>query len=206
MSADISTASDLATVSAGLSSAEPLTWKVRTRVDKFDQDQVDWARHKLDLDREPTGDELLALMLPGDVAHSVGNLLTTAGLTRLMSLLNGGGGQAMTNTATRLGVGNSSTAAAIGNTDLQAAAGAANRQFKVMDATYPSVATNVLTAKSTFLTGEANFVWSEWGLDIGAPTVADGTVVNAVLFNRKIDALGTKTSGSWALTVSVTVS
>ena len=92
----------------------------------------------------------------------------------------------------------------MGQTDLQAAAGSANRQFKVMDATYPSASGGVVTARSTFATGEANFVWNEWGLDIGTPTVTDGTTVNAVLLNRKVESLGTKVSGSWVLTVSVT--
>jgi hypothetical protein len=125
-----------------------------------------------------------------------------------MALLNATGGQAATNTATRLGTGNGAGSAAIGDTDLGAAAGSANRWFNIMDATFPSVATNVLTAKSTFASADGNYAWNEWGLDIGTPTVSSSATVNATLLNHKTSAaLGTKASGSsWALTVTITIS
>jgi hypothetical protein len=187
--------------------ADTMKWTPRALVEKWDDDQVAWCRSKTGI-LSPRGDDLLAAGLkPYGIAESEGNLLTTAGLTRLMTLLNGAGGQAMTNTAVRLGVGNGAGSAAIGDTDLGAAAGAANRWFQVMDATYPSTAAGVLTAKATFATGDGNFAWNEWGLDIGSPTVSSSAVVSATLFNHKTSAaLGTKTSGSWALTVTVTIS
>jgi len=191
-------------LSAGMDARDFIQWNPVAMVEKWDDDQVAWAEKRLGI-KNPNGFALRREVRPYDVVYSYGNGLTTAGLNRLTSLLNGAGGQAATNTATRLGVGNSNTAFAVGQTDLQAAAGAANRQFKVMDATFPSQSNGVLTAKSTFATGEANFAWQEWGLDIGAPTVADGTTVNALLLNRKVESLGTKASGSWALTVTVTI-
>jgi hypothetical protein len=136
------------------------------------------------------------------------NLLTTAGLTRLVSLLNGAGGQAMTNTATRIGTGNGAGSAAVGDTDLGAAAGSANRWFQIMDATFPSAAAAVLTSKSTFASADGNYAWNEWGMDIGTPTVTSSAVVAATFFNHKTSAaLGTKTAGaSWALTATTTFS
>lgn len=205
MTADITRAADAAAVGASLDAADQLRWRVRARVDKFDDEQVAWVARRTGNVR-PSGSLLAEHLDPYEVVHSQGNLLTTAGLNRLTSLLIGAGGQALTNTACRLGVGNSSTAAAVGQTDLQASAGAANRQFKVMDATFPTQANGVVTFKSTYPTGEANFVWNEWGVDVAAPTVTDGTTVNALLFNRKVDSLGTKASGSWALTATVTIS
>jgi len=185
-----------------------IQWRSSTVVEKFSPEQVVYAIARLG--HEPSGDELRILCgEPEEGTHEddTSNLLTTAGLTRITSLITAGGGQGATNTSARLGVGNSSTAAAIGDTDLGAASGAGNRQFYVMDATYPTVAAGVITVKSTFASGDANFVWNEWGVDIGTPTVANGTTVGACLLNHKIAALGTKASGSaWALTATITLS
>jgi hypothetical protein len=196
---------DRARIGAGLDVADSIRWRPSIRVDKYDDDQVAYVVRRTGI-ASPSGADLERLVRPYEVLDVAGNLLTTAGLTRLTSLLTGAGGQALTNTAARLGVGNSTTAEAVGQTDLQAAAGSGNRQFKVMDATYPSSAAGVVTLRSTFATGEANFVWAEWGIDIGAPTVADGTTVNATLLNRKVQALGTKATGTWVLTGTLTIS
>lgn len=204
MNPDGAKAVETAAVAAMMEAGDFISWNPVAMVEKWDDDQVAWVARKTGF-QNPDGRMLNHFVAPYEVRYSYGNLLTTAGLNRLTSLLNGAGGQAATNTATRLGVGNSNTAAAVGQTDLQAAAGAGNRQFKVMDATFPSQSNGVLTAKATYPTGEANFVWNEWCLDIGAPTVADGTTVNALMLNRKVESLGTKASGSWALTVTVTI-
>lgn len=185
--------------------AESIKWNPVLTVEKYDDDMTDWVRERSGI-AVPLGADFEALgVKPYETLVKEGNLLTTAGLNRLTSLLIGAGGQALTNTACRIGVGNSSTAAAVGNTDLAAAAGGANRQFKVMDATYPQQANGVVTFRSSFATGEANFVWAEWGIDVGAPTVADGTTVNALLFNRAVQANGTKASGTWVATATVTI-
>lgn len=206
---DLASGLDGASVSAGLVAADSIRWTPTIRVDKFDDDQVEWVRTRLDAPTafQPCGAALLRHVDPYETVEHVGNLLTTAGLNRLTSLLIGAGGQALTNTASRIGVGNSSTAAAVGQTDLQAAAGSSNRQFKVMDATYPQQSNGVVTLRSTFATGEANFAWAEVGTDIGTPTVTDGTTVNAVLLNRFLPSpgLGTKASGSWVLTETITI-
>jgi hypothetical protein len=187
-------------------STETLTWRPVAFVEKFDDDQTDWVRTKLGI-LTPSGDDFARLgVKPYDTALDEGNLVTTAGLNRLTALLIAGGGQGLTNTATRLGVGNSAGGAAIGDTDLGAAAGSANRWFQIMDATYPQQSNGVLTAKATWATGDGNFAWNEWGLDVGTPTVVSGNTVAALFFNHKTSAaLGTKTSGSWALTVTVTI-
>lgn len=202
---DLARGSDAATIAAGMDAADSIRWNPVATVDKYDDDMTAWVAGKLGILTPEAADFEQLNVKPYETLVAPGNLLTTAGLNRLTSLLIGAGGQALTNTATRLGVGNSTTAAAVGQTDLQAAAGSANRQFKVMDATYPQQANGVLTVRSSFATGEANFVWAEWGIDVGTPTVADGTTVNALLFNRAVQALGTKASGTWVLTGTVTV-
>lgn len=95
-----------------------------------------------------------------------------------------------------IGVGNGTVAFAASQTNLQGA----SRLRKAMDGGYPTRATNVLTFRSTFATGEANFAWEEWGV-FNNVTDASGT-----MFNRKVEALGTKTSAqSWQITVTLTV-
>ncbi len=94
-----------------------------------------------------------------------------------------------------IGVGDSITAFAAAQTDMQAAT---NKLRKVMEAGYPTRTANVLTFRSLFGTAEANFAWNEWGVFNAA---AAGTMMN-----RKVEALGTKTSAqSWQLTVTNTV-
>jgi len=181
-------------------------WRVRATVDKYDSDQSLWALNRASAVWLP-GDQLRAMVGPpsGSVAVN-GNMLLTAGVTRLMSLFTGAGGQALTNTATRVGVGTSTATEAMNQTDLQAPAGAANRWFQVMDATYPQQTSGVITAKGTFGVSDANFAWNEWGIDIGNPTVTSGTTVNSCLVNRKRVTLDVKAQGTmWVFTVTLTI-
>lgn len=182
---------------------ERAAWRVYAEVEKWTPEQVSILTSELG--REPTPDELRASYEP-EIAGVHDNLLTTAGLTRIMSLIIGGGGQVADNTHTRLGVGNSSTAESVGQTDLQAAAGSSNRYFMTMDATYPQASAAVITAKATFGSSDGNFVWNEWGIDITSGTAAASAVVGATLLNRKVASLGTKSSGSvWTLTTTITL-
>lgn len=181
------TGSDLVRIGAGFAVRDSIAWRPVLTVAKY-------AGNDLTVD-------------PLDVIVAPGNLLTTAGLTRITSLIIAAGGQGATNTATRLGVGNSPTAAAVGQTDLQAAAGASNRYFMTMDATYPQVSAGAITFKATFGTADGNFAWNEWCIDIGTPTVTAGTTVNATMLNRAVQSLGTKTSaGTWVATATITLS
>lgn len=121
--------------------------------------------------------------------------LTNAGRDHIASDLVGGSVTEFNNANAYLGVGDSSTAFAASQTDLQAAT---NKLRKAMEATYPSIATNVITLRSLFATGDANFAWNEWGV-FNASTA--GTMLN-----RKVESLGTKTSAqSWQFTVTLTV-
>lgn len=193
-------------MTALLETRETVRWKPHAHVDKYDDDQVKWVQDRHGI-LVPSGDDFMRLgVKPYDTADDESNLLTTVGLNRLTNLLIGGGAQAMTNTSARLGVGNGAGSAAVGDTDLGAAVGSANRWFQIMDATYPQQSNGVLTVKATWATGDGNYAWNEWGIDVGTPTVSSGNTVAALLFNHKTSAaLGTKTSGAWALTVTVTI-
>jgi general stress protein CsbA len=185
-------------------SNDPVQWRVHAHVDKWSLEQV--ADVSRTLGREPTAEELVKHYEP-EMVDQDGNLLTTGGLTRIMSLLIAAGGQAMDNTHTRLGVGNSSTAEAIGQTDLQAASGTTNRYFMTMTATYPSVVAAVATFKASFASADGNFAWNEWGITIDSSSSVASSTVGATLVNRKVASLGTKGSGSvWVLQVTLTLS
>ena len=185
--------------------ADGINWSAHARVEKWTRDQVAEVAAATGI-ANPSGD-LLARYFAPEVTERSGNLLTTAGLTRLTSLATAAGGQGMSNTATRLGVGDSSTAATIADTDLAAAAGSTHRYFMTMDATYPQTSAGVMTFKATFASADGNFAWNEWCVDIGTPTVAAGTTVNGCMVNRKVASLGTKASGAvWAFTATITIS
>lgn len=120
---------------------------------------------------------------------------TTASRDAIVQAIVGGTFTAFNNANAYLGVGDSTTAFATSHTDLQAAT---NKARKAMDATYPTVATNVITFRATFGTSEANFAWQEVGIFNASSA--------GVMLARFVQALGTKTSSStWQLTVTETV-
>lgn len=178
------------------------TW----RIQRWDEEQTRWVQRVSGLIcPDASVFEHYRVPFVEDVVE--GNLLTTAGLGRLSSLLTGGGGQVITNTSARIGVGDGAGTAAVGDTDLSAAAGSTHRWFQIMDATFPQVSGGVLTLKSTFGTGDGNFAWNEFGVDVGTPTVSSGNTVAALLYNHKTSiAQGTKASGqTWAATATITI-
>lgn len=121
--------------------------------------------------------------------------MTNAYRDYIASATHTGSATAFSNANSYLGVGDSAAAFAATQTDLQAAT---NKLRKAMEATYPTLATNVLTFRSLFGTGDANFAWAEWGVFNAA---AAGTMMS-----RKVEALGTKTSAqSWQLTATITI-
>lgn len=183
-----------------MTSFDGIRWSPFAVVEKYDADQVRYAAHVAPTSR-PDGDTLSALCTPYETVEAEGNLLTTAGLDRITKLITGGSTATMDATRVRLGVGDSSTAAAVGDTSL-----GTNQYFRVMDSTYPQQSNGVITLKASFGDSEANFAWNCWGADLGTPTVTSGASVNTPLVNRKVASLGTKASGTWVLTVTITFS
>jgi len=119
--------------------------------------------------------------------------LTNAGRDHIATDLNGEAVTEFNAANARLGVGDSNTAFAAGQTDLQG-----TNVRKAMEATFPSRAANVITARSLFTIAEANFAWEEWGyFNAGAA----GTMLS-----RKVESLGTKPpTQTWILTATLTV-
>lgn len=120
--------------------------------------------------------------------------LVDAGRNHMVQATVGAAVTAFNNANSYIGVGDSTTAHAVGQTDLVAAT---NKMRKAMDSTYPSGGTNVLTFRSTFATGDANWAWQEWGVFNASSA---GTMLN-----RKVESLGTKTNTqTWQFTVTLT--
>lgn len=125
------------------------------------------------------------------------NLIVTSGKNAYLDRL---AGLSSVAAFTSLGVGTDSTAAAVGQTQLNPTV-AGSVLIQAADATYPSRASNVLTIKSTFGTGVANFTWNEAGYFNGT---TNGT---SVMFNRVIIGPFTKSSSvSIAYTTTITQS
>lgn len=120
--------------------------------------------------------------------------LVTTGRNALVQALIGTLNPVFNNANAHLGVGNSTTAHAVTQTDLVGA----SKTRRPMDATFPSVATNVITAQATYGTGDANHDWNEVGFHNAATA--------GVMASRVVAALGTKTSAStFVLTYNLTI-
>lgn len=157
----------------------------------------------------------------GDVApydvSEFHNLLLNAGINALWNIGLGnasaanssgsaaGANATFNNAQSRIGIGDSSTAAAATQTDLQAAT---NKYWQVMDATFPTEATQAITFKITVAGGNANFAWNEWGVDnCGGSNATSTTRSGGSMLNRAVSAQGTKASGqTWVPTATITLS
>ncbi len=137
-----------------------------------------------------------AAVKPDEVITGQGNLLTTSGANALWTVLTGGSITPFSSANAAIGVGDSGAPESVGQTDLQAAV---NKQRKPLDAAYPAVSGNQITFRATFGGGDANFAWTEWGVFNAA---SGGTMLN-----RKVQALGTKSSGAvWVFTITISLS
>jgi hypothetical protein len=162
-------------------------YKVKATVDKYHEDISDYKGHE---------SEFYNMFTPYDTVECERNGLLNEGVNAIWTLVCGGSEDAFDNTNARIGVGDDSTAHAASQTDLQAST---NKLYKAMDEGYPTYGTSQKAVfKSSFGSDDANFAWAEWSVDNGS--------VAAKNINRKVESLGTKSSGTWALTVEISLS
>lgn len=165
-------------------------------------DYLGYAPQAADLRRM----ELTEGLVPDDILVVEGNALVTVGQQRLSDLVIGTG-QAFTTTRGMTGVGDSATAWGAGNTALLGT----NQYYQALDGA-PTSVNGTITAATTYTSGNANFVWNEWCWAIATATpVSSASFTTAtttgVMFNRKVQSLGTKASGAvWTLQASVAIS
>jgi hypothetical protein len=117
--------------------------------------------------------------------------------------------QAVDQTHSGVAVGDSSTAENANQTDLQAAT---NKWYEDNDASFPALnGQNGIDFKSSYVSPNGDFAWNEWGVIIpgattpSAITPAATKPANYTLLNRKVQSLGTKSSGTWTLTGTITL-
>lgn len=96
------------------------------------------------------------------------NLVVNVGGALILDKFIGAAGTVFSNANAHIGIGNGTTAPAVGQTDLQGA----SKTRKAMEATFPSRAGQVMTFKSVFGTGDANYAWEEIAL-FNASTAGD---------------------------------
>lgn len=200
-----------------MGATDGVKWHAHARVIKYGPEAV--AEIARDLGHEPSGPELRWLedrygLVPDEITEADGNLLTTAGLGRITSLIIGGGGQALTaGSRAMAGVGDSTTAATVADASLGGNS-STHSWWQAMDAANPSVSGGVITGNTTYASGDGNFTagWQEWGWGIAtAAPVASAVFATAtttgLLLNHKVQALGTKVAGAvWTLNATVTFS
>jgi len=136
-----------------------------------------------------------------NVVVAEGNILTNAGMGRLINLITGESGvEPLTAESVRLGVGDSNAAATVEDTDLSEGS---NQWFAEIDDGYPVVDGSTIVYRATFGVDDANFTWACWGLDVtDSPPATSGNTPNE-LFNRKVFNFGTKSGGIWDLSVII---
>lgn len=122
------------------------------------------------------------------------NEITTAGLNNLLDVAFGLGGTVVNSTNAYIGVGDSGNAFDSAQTDLQAST---NKLRKCMVGGYPARASQTVTLRAQFTGTEANFTWREYAIFWGA--------TGSKMLSRRVQGLGTKSSGTWTLTASVTL-
>lgn len=183
-----------AVLGASVEVVDAVRWRAKWRVEKYHGDYAN------DAEIAAAGET------PYDVIEREGNLLMYGGASNLWQCLIGNGtgtaGQTLTffnNGNAYIGVGDSTTAAAATQTDLQAAT---NKDRQPMEATYPQHTDGTTSGsadivfRSVWGTSEGNFAWQEWGIFNGS--------TGGRMLNRKVESLGTKTTGTWTLTVTLT--
>lgn len=233
---DISVGRDGASVAVAQNPSDTAFWSVSWLCEKWSEDAVNFARGKLRnkgiteiqdgnqvlMTGETTWDNFLQRdtekflivpkmisvekgvtstilqklgILPEETEERQGNLLLNEGIQEMWDLVIGATAtSAYSNANARLGVGANTTAAAATQTALQDG----SALYKAMVATWPIRTNQTMDFKSDFTSGEANFAWQEWSVDNGS--------VRSRNMNRKVESLGTKSTGTWTLTGSITIS
>ena len=167
---------------------ELANWLCRYKLSRYHQDIEPYRGRE---------DEFHQLFKPYEVIEGEGNCLLNTGIDEMWDLVTGavsGASHIFDNAAAQIGVGDSNTAADATQTDLQAAT---NKTYKGMESGYPTSTSQKATFKASFGSSEANYAWEEW-------VVKQST--SSICLNRKVESLGTKSTGTWTLEVEISLS
>ncbi|MBA7700446.1 hypothetical protein ES703_109160 [subsurface metagenome] len=170
---------------------EHATWNCKARLLKYKEDITPFAKDG----REA---EFHKLFKPFEVIEMEGNCLLNTGINEMWDLITGvvsGAEHIFDITSAKIGVGDSADEEDATESGLQAAT---NKCHKGMESGYPTSLTQKATFKASFGSADANYAWNEW--------VVQHTGDAGIALNRKVEPLGTKSTGTWTLEVDITLS
>jgi hypothetical protein len=163
-------------------------WNCRARLLKYAEDIKPYAQ-------DGKENDFHELFKPYEVIEMEGNCLLNTGIDEMWDLITGvETTDVFDNTYATIGVGDDDTAAAASQTDLQAST---NKDYQGMESGYPTSTSQKVTFKASWDTDHGNYAWEEW-------VVKQST--SGICLNRKVESLGTKSSGTWTLEVDITLS
>lgn len=162
-----------------------------TGISEHSQWRVEWRVEKwFDTARKLAGFE------PDEIAVETQNIILDVGANEMLKLITGTGGTAYSNANTYLFVGTDSSPENASQNGVIATGN--NRAYATVDAGYPVVTGRQMVYRASFGDTEANFAWNE-------ASIVNGIGTNAVSMNRKVASLGTKTTGSWTLQITISL-
>lgn len=169
-------------LSKALGFSEHVAWEVRWRVEKFIAKTLEAAMN--------SGEK------PYEVCEDVQNIILDTGANEMLKLIGGvSGGVAFSAANAKIYVGDDATAEAASQTGVLATT---NKAYAGMDSGYPSVSGRTIIFRASFDDSTANFAWRE-------SAVTNGSGVGAISMNRKVASLGTKTTGTWTLQITISL-
>ncbi len=134
---------------------------------------------------------------PYDTVVSLGNIILDSGANEMLKVICGiEGATPFNNTNAKIGVGTNTTPENASQNGLIATD--PNAYYKAMESGYPQVSGRTMIFKSVFNDDEANFAWQEF-------SIVNGQGVGGKALNRKVQDLGKKTTGIWALQITISV-
>lgn len=211
-------------MTAATSMPDGIKWWPLARVEKWEAETLRELKHEFNLTQEPNHYTLDYLKKkygaePTSVLETEGNYLTNVGRVRVADLTVGNGTpKQLVSPYAGTGVGDASTLATQANIQGQTALQATtNLLYKPLDSTPTSgtvagSTSGVITAQTTYQTGDANFAWNEWCLTVATATSVSSSsfataTTSGIMLNRAVTSLGTKVSTAvWVLQVTVTLS
>ncbi len=159
--------------------SEHSQWRVEWRLEK-------WAETA----RKVAGFE------PDEVLCDSQNIILDSGANEMLKLITGTGGTTFSAANAYIYVGTSSTAENASQGGILATGN--NRAYAGMDVGYPVVNGRQMIYRASFGDTSANFAWNE-------ASIVNGTGANAVAMNRKVSNMGTKSTGTWTLQITVSL-
>ncbi len=160
-------------------------------ISEHSQWRVEWRLEKwTETARKVAGFE------PDEVMCDSQNIILDTGANEMLKLITGTGGTAFSASNAYIYVGTSSTAENASQGGILATGN--NRAYAGMDVGYPVVNGRQMIYRASFGDSSANFAWNE-------ASIVNGTGANAVAMNRKVSNMGTKSTGTWTLQITVSL-